>query len=51
MASSLIEESLLDPNEINWLNNHHAKVLETMEGLFKGNEMALKWLKRECAAR
>ncbi|GAB0135515.1 hypothetical protein EsDP_00003850 [Epichloe bromicola] len=46
-CQSLIEVSLLDKNEKDWLNASNAEILEKMKGFFEGDELTTAWLKRE----
>jgi Xaa-Pro aminopeptidase len=43
---SLIEPELLSPQERNWLNDYHAKVLEIVGPQLEGEVLA--WLKEQC---
>jgi len=45
----LIDVNLLTEDEKIFLNEYHAEVLEKTKGFFKGDELTLKWLERECA--
>jgi len=44
----LIDEALLTKTEKLWLNNYHADILSKTKGYLEGNEIALRWLEREC---
>lgn len=44
---NLIEPSLLDEAERQWINNYHAEVWEKTNGFFKEDELTLNWLKKE----
>ena len=52
MCRKLIDASLLDESEIEWLNRYHETVWQRTKGFFEGSEeadkkRALQWLKRE----
>ena len=49
MCRKLINPSLLDLEELNWLNDYHKEVWEKTSGYFKNDERTTKWLKRETA--
>lgn len=52
---SLIDASLLNTKEKQWINDYHdevlAKVSPVLEKMGTEGEVGLKWLQRECAAR
>lgn len=50
MCKKLIDASLLDPEERDWLNDYHKEVWEKTSGFFKDDEVTTKWLQRETAA-
>ncbi|KAF2231895.1 putative Xaa-pro aminopeptidase P [Viridothelium virens] len=47
MCRKLIDESLLEERERDWLNAYHEEVREKTKGFFKGDERSVKWLERE----
>ncbi|XP_047347344.1 xaa-Pro aminopeptidase ApepP [Vespa velutina] len=49
IQTNLLNVSLLTDEEINYLNNYHAKCLKTLSPLLQDpeNDQALQWLKRE----
>jgi Xaa-Pro aminopeptidase len=49
MCRKLIDPSLLDPEERDWLNDYHKEVREKTSGYFKNDEQSMKWLERETA--
>jgi Xaa-Pro aminopeptidase len=49
MCRKLIDATLLDPEEKEWLNNYHAEIWDKTAGYFKHDERTSKWLKRETA--
>jgi Xaa-Pro aminopeptidase len=49
MCRKLIDASILDPEERDWLNDYHKEVWEKTSGYFKGDGRTTKWLKRETA--
>ncbi|KAK9458055.1 peptidase M24, structural domain-containing protein [Dipodascopsis uninucleata] len=49
MCRKLIDSSLLDQDEINWLNNYHSEVLAKTSNFVKDDEYSFEWLKRETA--
>lgn len=46
-CQSLIEVSLLNKDEKDWLNASNAEILEKTKGFFEGDELTTAWLKRE----
>ncbi|XP_076630808.1 xaa-Pro aminopeptidase ApepP [Colletes latitarsis] len=52
IQTKLLDVSLLTENEIEYLNNYHARCLNTLTPLLQGpeNAQALEWLKRETRA-
>jgi len=46
---NLIEVSLIDAAEREWLNSYHQEVLEKVSPLLTNDARALAWLKRECS--
>lgn len=44
----LIDQSLLNEQEVNWLNNYHQKVFDNLSPLLEGEE--IEWLEEQCAA-
>jgi Xaa-Pro aminopeptidase len=51
IQTKLVDRSLLNVAEIEWLNNYHAEVLEKVgpELAKVGDARAQAWLERECA--
>ncbi|OAP56630.1 hypothetical protein AYL99_08742 [Fonsecaea erecta] len=49
MCRKLIDPSLLDPEEKQWLNDYHQEVWDKTSGFFEEDERTTKWLKRETA--
>ncbi|KEF61408.1 xaa-Pro aminopeptidase [Exophiala aquamarina CBS 119918] len=49
MCRKLTDPKLLDPEEIDWLNDYHKEVWEKTSGFFKDDERTTKWLTRETA--
>lgn len=49
MCRRLIDPSLLDPEERDWLNDYHKEVWAKTSGFFTNDEKTTKWLKRETA--
>ncbi|EXJ79787.1 xaa-Pro aminopeptidase [Capronia epimyces CBS 606.96] len=49
MCQKLIDPSLLDPEERDWLNEYHKEVWAKTSGFFTNDERTTKWLKRETA--
>jgi Xaa-Pro aminopeptidase len=47
MCRKLIDPSLFDPEEREWLNSYHKEVWEKTSGFFEGDERTTNWLKRE----
>ncbi|HOY21040.1 MAG TPA: aminopeptidase P family protein [Haliscomenobacter sp.] len=45
--TKLLEKSLLNASEIQWLNAYHKRVLQELGSLVEGDE--LKWLEEKCA--
>ena len=45
----LIVTDLLNPREINWINNYHKSVLKTLKPRIKNDEALLNWLEEACA--
>ncbi|KAJ7474540.1 putative Xaa-Pro aminopeptidase P [Mycena galericulata] len=50
MQTKLIDKSLFTAEEVRWLNEYHAEVLEKVSPLLQNDTRALEWLKRECTA-
>lgn len=44
---NLIEPDLLTDSERQWLNGHHAGILEKFQEMFKDDPLTLNWLTRE----
>ncbi|KIX10556.1 uncharacterized protein Z518_01640 [Rhinocladiella mackenziei CBS 650.93] len=49
MCRKLIDPSMLDPKERDWLNAYHKEVWEKTSGFFTKDERTTRWLKRETA--
>ncbi|KAL6242670.1 hypothetical protein RBB50_010316 [Rhinocladiella similis] len=49
MCRKLIDPTMLDPEERDWLNDYHKEVWEKTSGFFKDDERTTRWLKRETA--
>ncbi|KAI9669602.1 MAG: hypothetical protein M1831_007298 [Alyxoria varia] len=49
MCRKLVDTTLLSKEERAWLNAYHKEVEEKTSPYFKGDDLTLKWLKRECA--
>ena len=49
MCRKLIDTELLSSEERAWLNAYHREVEEKTKPFFKGDDLTLKWLERECA--
>lgn len=49
MGKNLINVSLLNEKEKEWLNAYHEEILEKVSPLVQKDERALKWLQRECS--
>ena len=49
MCKKLIDASLLDPEERDWLNDYHAEIWDKTSPYFKSDDLTTKWLKRETA--
>ncbi|KAI9729994.1 MAG: hypothetical protein M1834_006192 [Cirrosporium novae-zelandiae] len=47
MCKKLIEEKLLTPAEVKWLNDYHQEIWDKTHGFFETDEKTTKWLKRE----
>lgn len=47
MCRKLIDTTLFDPEEREWLNDYHKEVWKKTSGFFKDDERTTKWLKRE----
>ena len=47
MCRKLIDPKLLDPEEVDWLNDYHKEIWEKTSGFFTNDERTTKWLKRE----
>ncbi|BFZ59617.1 hypothetical protein YB2330_000631 [Saitoella coloradoensis] len=47
MARSLIDISMLDSSEIEWLNEYHKEVLNKMKIFFDEEDRTYRWLERE----
>jgi Xaa-Pro aminopeptidase len=50
MDKRLIDPSLLDPTETDWVNKYHKEVWEKISPRLEKEGLAWKWLKRECEA-
>ncbi|EGG03006.1 uncharacterized protein MELLADRAFT_75390 [Melampsora larici-populina 98AG31] len=48
IQTKLVDLKLLDRHEVKWLNDYHHTVYEKLKPLLKDNQLALKWLKKEC---
>ncbi|RVX68112.1 putative Xaa-Pro aminopeptidase P [Exophiala mesophila] len=49
MCRKLIDPSLLDKDEIQWLNDYHQEIWEKTNSFFTKDDRTIKWLKRETA--
>ena len=49
MCRELIDASLFDPEERDWLNDYHREVWQKTHSYFKDDERTTAWLKRETA--
>lgn len=49
MCRKLVDVEMLGPQEKEWLNSYHLKVLEKTGPFFKDDERSRRWLERECA--
>src|SRR5271156_5647781 len=47
MCRKLIDASLFDPEERDWLNAYHKEVWEKTNKFFEGDDRTTKWLLRE----
>lgn len=47
MCRNLIDTTLLDLNEIKWLNEYHKIVFNNISPCLKDDPMTLEWLRRE----
>ena len=47
MCRKLIDASLFDQDEKEWLNSYHKEVWDKTSGFFRDDERTTKWLKRE----
>lgn len=50
MCRKLIDATILDPEERDWLNDYHKEVWDKTSGSFTNDEKTTKWLKRETAS-
>ena len=50
MDKRLIDTSLLDDKEIQWINEYHKEVWEKISPRLEKGGLAWKWLERECDA-
>jgi Xaa-Pro aminopeptidase len=50
MDRKLIDVSLLDQKEKDWVNAYHEEVWNKISPRLAKDELAWKWLQRECAA-
>lgn len=50
MDPKLIDVTLLDQKEIDWVNAYHEEVWSKISPRLAKGELAWKWLQRECAA-
>ncbi|KAH9822205.1 peptidase M24, structural domain-containing protein [Melampsora americana] len=50
IQTKLVDLKLLDRHEVKWLNDYHHTVYEKLKPLLKDDQLALKWLKKECRA-
>jgi len=48
-CQALIKWDLLTKADIDYINEYHKKVYEVLKPLLKNDEIALKYLERECA--
>lgn len=49
MCRKLIDPSLLDKEETQWLNDYHQEIWDKTNGFFTKDDRTTKWLKRETA--
>jgi len=49
IQAKLIEKSLLEPSELEWVNKYNKECLEKVGPLLKEGSKALQWLQRETA--
>lgn len=47
ICKKLIEPTLLNEEEKQWLNNYHKEIFEKTSPYFENDEFTLNWLKRE----
>ena len=48
-CKALIKWEMLSKSDINQINEYHKKILDTLKPLLKNDEIALKYLERECS--
>jgi Xaa-Pro aminopeptidase len=49
IQKNLINVKLLTDEELDWLDNYHKEVYETVSSLLDPDSIAMKWLKRSCS--
>ena len=48
IQKSLIDVTLLNTQELDWLDEYHQQIFEKVSPLLEPNSLAMKWLKKSC---